>query len=137
MENLKGKEAVLLFDGICNLCNSSVQFILKHEKSSVLKFSAIQSEAGQKLLSRYNIDPVHTNSVILIKDGKVYTESDAVFATSQFLKFPFNLGKVLVIVPKPLRNFLYKKVAKNRYRWFGKKDSCMIPTPDLKNRFLQ
>lgn len=137
MRKSKSKDAVLLFDGVCNLCNTSVQFILKHEKRSMLKFSAIQSEAGQRLLSQYRIDPVHTNSVILIKEGKVYTESDAVFTTSQFLRFPFNLGKVLMIVPKPIRNFLYRKVANNRYRWFGKKDSCMIPTSELKNRFLQ
>lgn len=137
MENLEENEAVLLFDGVCNLCNGSVQFIIKHEKSSVLKFAAIQSEAGQKLLSQYNINPEYTNSVILIKEGKVYTESDAVFKTSQFLKFPFSLGRFLVVVPKPIRNFIYRKVAKNRYRWFGKKDSCMIPTPDLRNRFLQ
>lgn len=133
----KSEGAVLLFDGVCNLCNTSVQFILKHEKRSMLKFSAIQSEAGQRLLSQHKIDPVHTNSVILLMDGKVYTESDAVFTTSQFLQFPFNLGKALMIVPKRFRNFLYRKVANNRYRWFGKKDSCMIPTPELKNRFLQ
>jgi predicted DCC family thiol-disulfide oxidoreductase YuxK len=129
--------AVLLFDGVCNLCNGSVQFILKHEKSEKLKFSAIQSEAGQKLLSQYNIDSEQTNSVILISDGVVYTESDAVAKVAEFLKFPYNTGKYMKVVPRQIRNVFYKKVASNRYKWFGQKESCMIPTPDLRNRFLQ
>ncbi|MGM0805066.1 MAG: thiol-disulfide oxidoreductase DCC family protein [Bacillota bacterium] len=129
--------AVLLFDGVCNLCNGSVQFILKHEKSEKLKFSAIQSEAGQKLLSQYSIDPEQTNSVILISDEGVYTESDAVAKVAEFLKFPYNTGKYMKVVPRQIRNVFYKKVASNRYKWFGQKESCMIPTPDLRNRFLQ
>lgn len=129
--------AVLLFDGVCNLCNGSVQFILKHEKSEKLKFSAIQSEAGQKLLSQYNINPEQTNSVILISDGVVYTESDAVAKVAEFLKFPYNTGRYMKVVPRQIRNVFYKKVASNRYKWFGQKESCMIPTPDLRNRFLQ
>ncbi|MBH0169087.1 thiol-disulfide oxidoreductase DCC family protein [Fictibacillus sp. 18YEL24] len=129
--------AVLLFDGVCNLCNGSVQFILKHEKSEKLKFSAIQSVAGQKLLSQYSIDPEQTNSVILISDEVVYTESDAVAKVAEFLKFPYNTGKYMKIVPRQIRNVFYKKVASNRYKWFGQKESCMIPTPDLRNRFLQ
>ncbi|MBN3553918.1 thiol-disulfide oxidoreductase DCC family protein [Fictibacillus nanhaiensis] len=128
---------MLLFDGVCNLCNGSIQFILKHEKNSDLKFSAIQSEAGQKLLSQYSIDPEQTNSVILISDGVVYTESDAVAKVAEFLKFPYNLGSYMKVVPRPIRNATYKKVASNRYKWFGQKESCMIPTPDLRNRFLQ
>ena len=129
--------AVLLFDGVCNLCNGSVQFILKHEKSEKLKFSAIQSEAGQKLLSQHNIDPEQTNSVILVSDGVVYTESDAVAKVSEFLKFPYTLGRYMKVAPRGIRNAIYKKVATNRYKWFGQKESCMIPTPDLRNRFLQ
>ncbi|WP_231887831.1 thiol-disulfide oxidoreductase DCC family protein [Fictibacillus phosphorivorans] len=129
--------AVLLFDGVCNLCNGSVQFILKHEKSETLKFSAIQSAAGQKLLLQHNIDPEQTNSVILINDGVVYTESDAVAKVAEFLKFPYNTGKYLKVVPRQIRNVFYKKVSNNRYKWFGQKESCMIPTPDLRNRFLQ
>ncbi|WP_318243529.1 thiol-disulfide oxidoreductase DCC family protein [Fictibacillus norfolkensis] len=129
--------AVLLFDGVCNLCNGSVQFILKHEKSEKLKFSAIQSDAGQKLLSQHNIDSEQTNSVILISEGVVYTESDAVAKVAEFLKSPYNMGKYMKVVPRQIRNVFYKKVASNRYKWFGQKESCMIPTPDLRNRFLQ
>ncbi|MET3726760.1 putative DCC family thiol-disulfide oxidoreductase YuxK [Fictibacillus halophilus] len=138
MENVDDvKGAVLLFDGVCNLCNGSVQFILKHEKNSELKFSAIQSQAGQELLAKYNIDPAQTNSVILIKEDKIYKESDAVAATSLFLKFPYSLGQYLKVVPPQIRNAFYKGVANNRYRWFGQKESCMLPTPNLRNRFLQ
>lgn len=135
--NDKTEEPVLLFDGVCNLCDGSVQFILRHEKNSDLKFAAIQSEAGQKLLSQKGIDPGQIDSVILIKGGKVYTESDAVLNVTKFLRFPYGLCNVLLVVPKPVRNFFYKKVASNRYRWFGKRDSCMMPTPSLKNRFLK
>lgn len=137
MMNDKTEEPVLLFDGVCNLCDGSVQFILRHEKNSDLKFAAIQSEAGQKLLSQKGIDPGQIDSVILIKGGKVYTESDAVLNVTKFLRFPYGLCNVLLVVPKPVRNFFYKKVASNRYRWFGKRDSCMMPTPSLKNRFLK
>ncbi|MED1865772.1 thiol-disulfide oxidoreductase DCC family protein [Fictibacillus nanhaiensis] len=129
--------AVLLFDGVCNLCNGSVQFILKHEKSAELKFSAIQSQAGQRLLAQNNVDPEQTNSVILVQEGKIYTKSDAVVATSAYLKFPYSLGRYLKVVPRQTRDAIYIKVANNRYKWFGKKESCMISTPDLRNRFLQ
>lgn len=135
--NGKTEDPVLLFDGVCNLCDGSVKFILRHEKNSDLKFAAIQSEAGQKLLSQKNIDPEQIDSVILIKGGKVYTESDAVLNVTKFLKFPYSLCNILRVVPKPVRNFFYKKVASNRYRWFGKRDSCMMPTPNLENRFLK
>jgi predicted DCC family thiol-disulfide oxidoreductase YuxK len=138
MSNLyREYQPVLLFDGVCNLCNSSVQFILKHEKNHNLKFAAIQSEAGEKLLALYRIDPNETNSVILISDDHVYTASDAVLKLTHHLKFPYSLGKIFVVVPKAIRNFFYKKVADNRYNWFGKRESCMVPTPQLKNRFLK
>jgi predicted DCC family thiol-disulfide oxidoreductase YuxK len=136
-EYRQNNEAVLLFDGVCNLCNSSVQFILKHEKNQNLTFAAIQSEAGKRRLAEHNINPIQTNSVILFKSGQVYTQSDAILKITQFLSFPYSLGKILFVVPKSIRDFFYKKVARNRYRWFGKRDSCMIPTPQLKNRFLE
>lgn len=130
-------QPVLLFDGVCNLCNSSVKFILKNEKNHDLKFAAIQSEAGEKLLIHYKIDPNETNSVILISGNHVYTASDAVLKLTHHLKFPYSLGKILVVVPKAIRDYFYKKVADNRYNWFGKRESCMIPTPQLRKRFLE
>jgi predicted DCC family thiol-disulfide oxidoreductase YuxK len=138
MERRTGRpQPVLLFDGICNLCNSSVQFILKHEKNSELKFAALQSQFGQELLSQYKLTSPKMNSVILVSDGKVYLASDAVIRVCRFLKFPWNLGSVLIVIPRPLRDFFYKKIAKNRYRWFGKKESCMVPSPGRRSRFLE
>jgi predicted DCC family thiol-disulfide oxidoreductase YuxK len=138
MSNLKREyQPVLLFDGLCNLCNSSVQFILKNEKNHNLKFAAIQSETGEKLLTHYKIDPNETNSVILISGNHVYTASDAVLKLTHHLKFPYSLGKILVVVPKVIRDFFYKQVAQNRYKWFGKRESCMIPTPQFRKRFLE
>ncbi|RZT21302.1 MULTISPECIES: thiol-disulfide oxidoreductase DCC family protein [Fictibacillus] len=138
MSNLEREyQPVLLFDGVCNLCNSSVQFILKNEKNQNLKFAAIQSEAGEKLLTHFKIDPNETNSVILISGDQVYTASDAVLKVTHHLKFPYSIGKILAVVPKVIRNFFYKKVAQNRYNWFGKRESCMIPTPELRKRFLK
>lgn len=134
---IQSNEPVLLFDGVCNLCNLSVQFILKNEKNQKLKFAAIQSEAGKRLLSHYQIDPNQTNSVILIADNLVYTKSNAVLKLTHFLRFPYSSGKLLSAVPITMRNFLYKKVANNRYNWFGKRESCMIPTPQLRKRFLE
>ncbi|OOE14645.1 thiol-disulfide oxidoreductase DCC family protein [Fictibacillus arsenicus] len=133
----RGYQPVLLFDGVCNLCNSSVKFILKNEKKHDLKFAAIQSEAGEKLLTHYRIDPNETNSVILISGDHVYTASDAVLKVTHLLKFPYSIGKILVVVPKTIRDFFYKRVAQNRYNWFGKRESCMIPTPQLRKRFLE
>ncbi|WNB92398.1 thiol-disulfide oxidoreductase DCC family protein [Bacillus sp. NEB1478] len=138
MKNVKkSHDLVLLFDGVCNLCNSSVQFILKHEKNEELKFAAIQSESGKELLSRYHIDTAQTDSVIFIENGKVYFMSDAVLTLTRYLRSPWNLSKNFLVFPRPLRDFLYKRIAKNRYRWFGKKESCMIPTPALRKRFLE
>jgi predicted DCC family thiol-disulfide oxidoreductase YuxK len=133
----QNNDPVLLFDGVCNLCHSSVQFILKNEKNHKLKFAAIQSEAGKRLLNHYHIDPNQTNSVILIADNQVFTEFDAVLKLTVFLKFPYSTGKIMFVVPQTIRNFFYKKVAKNRYNWFGKRESCMIPTPNLRKRFLE
>ena len=133
----KSHDPVLLFDGVCNLCNSSVQFILTHEKNEKLKFAAIQSESGKELLSRYHIDAAQTDSVIFIENGKVYFMSDAVLTLTRYLKSPWNLSKNFLALPRSIRDFIYKRIAKNRYRWFGKKETCMIPTPALRKRFLE
>jgi predicted DCC family thiol-disulfide oxidoreductase YuxK len=128
---------ILLFDGECNLCNLSVQFILKHEKNEELRFAAIQSTAGQEKLAQYNMVRGQLDSVLLIMNGRVYAASDAAILLSDFLKFPWSMGRYLRAVPRPIRNVFYEKIAKNRYRWFGKKDSCMLPSEPLRKRFLK
>ncbi len=127
---------VILFDGVCNLCNASVQFIIKRDKEKVFQFASLQSRYGQQLLKDHNLPQDVLNSFILYKDGIVYTRSTAALMVSSVLK-GWKWTKALKIFPKFLRDFVYNVIAKNRYRWFGKKDECMIPSPEMKARFLE
>lgn len=126
-------QPVILFDGVCNLCQSSVQFIIKRDKKAKFKFAALQSEAGQKLLKGHTAPGL--DSVILVENDKVYTHSSAALRIAKGLDGLWPMLYVFVIIPRPLRNWLYNWVAANRYRWFGKQESCMMPTPELKSRF--
>ena len=128
---------IILFDGVCNLCNSSVNFIIDHDKDDVFKFASLQSESGQELLKMNNLETENFDSIIFSDNGRIYTQSTAVLRIVK--DFP-GLWKILyafIIVPPFIRNFLYDFIANNRYKWFGKKDSCRIPTPELKSKFLQ
>lgn len=127
---------VILFDGVCNLCRGSVQFILKRDKGKKFLFASLQSNYGQELLKQFNL-PVDTfNSFILFEDGKLFTRSTA--ALKMFSQLDgWKWVKILSIVPKFLRDAVYNLIAKNRYKWFGKKEECWVPTPDLKSRFLE
>lgn len=127
---------IILFDGICNLCNRSVQFIIKHDKEKVYRFAAFQSKAGQKLLQQYNLPPKQYPSFLLIENNKAYTHSTAALKVAKNLSGLVKLAVVFNIIPAGIRNFVYNFVARNRYQWFGKKESCMIPTQELKARFL-
>lgn len=129
-------EAVVLFDGVCNLCNHSVNFIIDRDPEGYFQFASLQSEAGQKLLEQHGLDPQYLDSVVLVQRGKVYKDSSAVLRIAKHLKGIWSLGRIFLIVPPFLRNLVYHFVAKNRYQWFGKKDQCRLPTPELKARFL-
>jgi predicted DCC family thiol-disulfide oxidoreductase YuxK len=134
---LDQNKATILFDGVCNLCNASVQLVIKHDPDAFFNFSAIQSEAGQALMHQYNIaTPATPESLILIEDGKAYQYSTAALRIARKLKSWHRFLYVFIIVPPFIRNAVYRFIAKNRYRWWGKQDSCWIPTPDLKKRFL-
>ncbi|WP_413790323.1 thiol-disulfide oxidoreductase DCC family protein [Bacillus thuringiensis] len=126
---------IILFDGDCNLCNQSVQFIIKRDPKGYFKFASRQSSIGIQLLDQYNISKT-IDSVILIDNNKAYTESDAILNICKYLKGSCKLLFILLIIPRPIRNLYYKKVAENRYKWFGKQKHCLIPTPDIKKRFL-
>lgn len=128
-------EAVVLFDGVCNLCSSAVQFIIKRDPEAYFKFASLQSEFGQQQLIRFRLDPNSLHSVILIQDGVVYQRSDAALAIARKLRAGWPLLYGFKIVPRFLRDAIYNLVAGNRYRLFGKKDACWIPTPELKSRF--
>jgi len=126
---------VILFDGVCNLCTGSVQFILKRDKEKKFMFASLQSNHGQKLLQQFNLPTNTFNSFILYQDDKVFTRSTAALKMFQQLK-GWRWVKVLWIFPKFIRDAVYNLISKNRYKWFGKKNECWVPTPELKARFL-
>ncbi|SER87270.1 Predicted thiol-disulfide oxidoreductase YuxK, DCC family [Gracilibacillus ureilyticus] len=127
---------IILFDGVCNLCNSSVQFVVKHDPKMFFQFTSLQSEKGQQLLREYQI-PSTVESVVLIEGSKYYTESTAALKIAKKLNNLYPLLFGLIIIPRPVRNKIYRYIARNRYRWFGKRTSCMLPGTEDRNRFLQ
>ena len=130
-------EKMILFDGVCNLCNGSVVFILQHEKNPIFKFASIQSETGQKLLNRCGLPSDYNQAVILIDKGRIYLGSTAALKIGQSLIFPWSLlSRAGFVVPKIVRDWIYTQIASHRYQWFGKRDICMIPAESLKERFL-
>lgn len=127
---------VILFDGVCNLCNGSVIFIIKRDTQSKLKFASLQSEYGIQQMRRFNLSTSVLNSVLLIKEGRLFQKSNAALEIASMLDGIWPLLYVFKIVPRFIRDVIYDGIAKNRYRWFGKKEECMIPTPDMKARFI-
>lgn len=127
---------VVLFDGVCNLCNSSVQFIIRKDKKKQFYFASLQGETGQALLKKFNLSTNHFNSFVLVENDKIYTKSTAVLKLLKLLGGWWKLLYAFIIVPPFIRNALYSFIAVNRYRWFGKRESCMLPAPELKSRFL-
>ena len=130
------KKAIILFDGVCNLCNSSVQFVIQHDRANKFLFAALQSQTGQALLQQYNLPQQGFNSFVLIQNEKVFLKSTAALHVAKQLNGPAKLLYGFIIVPAFIRNTVYNFIAKNRYKWFGKKESCMMPTPTLQSRFL-
>ena len=130
------EKALILFDGVCNLCNSTVQFIIKRDKKNLFQFAALQSEIGQKKLANYNLHQKKIDSIVLIINGKAYIYSAAA------LRIFWNLGnfwiliKIFWLIPFFIRDWIYKLIAYFRYRFFGKKTECMLPNPEWKNKFL-
>ncbi len=129
-------DKVVLFDGVCNFCESSVQFILRHDKTGSLRFASLQSEIGQQLLTAYGISH-ELQSVVFVESGKAYTKSAAAFRIARYFGGWWKLLLVFSILPAFITDFGYDIIAKNRYRWFGKKDACMIPSADIRSRFLE
>ncbi len=127
---------VILFDGVCNLCNGSVIFIIKRDPRSQFYFAALQSDFGNKQLKNFGLPATELNSVLLIKGGTLYQKSNAALEIAKHLNGLWPVIYIFKIIPPFLRDGIYTWVARNRYRWFGKKDACMIPTPELKSRFL-
>lgn len=127
---------IILFDGVCNFCNSTVNFVIKRDRKASLHFAPLQSDIGQQLLKEHHLPTDKMNSFIFIEKGKAYTQSTAALKVCKYLRRLWPLFYSFIIIPKFIRNGIYDWIAKNRYKWFGKKQECMIPTADVRNRFL-
>ena len=128
--------AVVLFDGVCNFCNGAVNFVINRDRDGFFKFAALQSEAGEELLNKYGIDKVETDSVVLIEDDRAYLHSSAALRIVRKLPGLWPILYAFIIVPKSIRDWVYRLFAKHRYRLFGRQDQCMVPTPEARARFL-
>ena len=138
IQDLPQDKKIILFDGVCNLCNTSVQYVIKYDKKDIFRFVSLQSDLGQKILNHIGINPKHIDSIVLYEPGiSYYYKSTAALEIAKGLRGIFTLATVFKILPAGIRDFVYDYVAKNRYKWYGKKDACMIPTVELKAKFLE
>lgn len=129
---------ILLFDGVCQFCDQSVQFLIRHDQKGIIKFAALQSNTGQKLLREHDLSTTDLNSLIFIHQHRYFTKSTAVVEICSLLGTKWKvLSIILRLIPRPIRDSIYDIVAKNRYKWFGKKDQCIIPSKEIRDRFLQ
>ncbi len=130
------KQPVILFDGVCNLCNGAVQYVIKHDADKQFLLASLQSQFGQQVLNEYHLSNTTFNSFILLKNGKIYQKSTAALLVAKQLKGVINLLYLCRVIPAFIRDGVYNIIAKNRYKWFGKQDACWLPTPELMGRFL-
>ncbi|MGN7476768.1 thiol-disulfide oxidoreductase DCC family protein [Solibacillus silvestris] len=126
---------IVLFDGECNFCDASVQFIIMRDRKALFQFASLQSDVGAALLKQYEV-PENTDSIVFVEDGKYYTESTAALKIARNLSGLWKLFYAFIVVPKPVRDLVYRRIAKNRYKWFGKKQECLLPSPEQRKRFL-
>lgn len=127
---------IILFDGVCHFCNGAVQFIIKRDPRGLFSFAALQSKPGQDLLEKWDLPTDTFNTMVYVKGNQVYTKSTAALKIARELKGVWPLLYALILIPKPVRDTAYDLIAKNRYKWFGQKNECIIPSPDVRKRFL-
>lgn len=127
---------IVIFDGVCNLCNASIDFIIRHDKVGHFKVTANQHERGRQILLEQGVNPDEVETLYLYEGGKLHERSTAALKIAHGLGFPWSLAYSFMIVPKGIRDAVYKVIAKNRYRWFGKKETCRLPTPEERARFV-
>lgn len=130
------KNPIILFDGVCNFCNNAVNFVIKRNSKANIMFAPLQSEAGQEFVKQYHLPPDDMKSFIFIENETVYSRSTAALKVCRHLRGLWPLCYGFIIVPKFIRDGMYNWIAKNRYKWFGVRNECMIPTPDVKARFI-
>jgi predicted DCC family thiol-disulfide oxidoreductase YuxK len=133
---IEAEHPVILFDGMCNLCSGSVQFVIKHDPKRQFRFASLQSRFGQKILQQFGLPADELNSFILLENGNIYTRSTGALRVTKKLNGLWPLLYAFIIVPIFIRNAVYNYIAHNRYRWFGKKEACWLPTPELRKLFL-
>ena len=126
----------VLFDGHCNLCSGSVKFIIRWDRHRRFHFASLQSEVGRRIVEQFGGNPADIETILLLEDGRLYDRSSAALRIARRLGFPLPLFSALLVVPAPLRDLVYRWIARNRYRWFGRTDACMVPTDELRSRFL-
>ena len=134
--NKQSTHSIIIFDGVCNLCNGAVNFVIKRDPRNVFKFTPLQEKQGVLLLKKHAVDSRKLDSIVLIENGNVYIKSSAALRIAKKLSGLWPLFFVLLIIPSFIRDGVYDFIAKNRYKWFGKKEQCMIPTPGLREKFL-
>ena len=133
---MKSDQPVVLFDGVCNLCNGAVNFIIDRDRQQQFCFASLQSEVGESLLEQHQLPPEYLRSLVLVENNRVYTKSTAALRIARRLDGAWPLCYVFIVLPPVIRDYLYNIVARNRYRWFGKSESCRYPTADERQRFL-
>lgn len=125
-----------MFDGVCNMCNAAVQFIIKRDKTGDLRFASLQSDHAKAQLVAYDLPPTYLDSFILLEKGKLYTRSTAALRVCRYFGGLWKALYIFIIIPAPIRDAVYDFIGRNRYKWFGKKDQCMMPTPEQRAKFL-
>ena len=134
--SFNSEKKIILFDGVCNLCNSTVKRVIKNDKKDIFRFTALQSAVGMVMVSELGIDTAKIDSIILIEGDSYSVKSTAALRIAKELSSAYPILYGFIIIPAVIRNWVYDFIAKNRYKWYGRQDSCMIPTPELKKKFL-
>jgi predicted DCC family thiol-disulfide oxidoreductase YuxK len=127
---------LMLFDGTCGLCNGWVDFVIRFDRSGRFRFTPLQSETGRNMLAEVHLSPDYRDSIVLFQEGRIYTSSTAVLRILRELGLPFSLAYVFIVIPSFIREAVYRFIARNRYKWFGRRESCRLPTPEERERFL-
>ncbi|MDO9375276.1 MAG: thiol-disulfide oxidoreductase DCC family protein [Ferruginibacter sp.] len=127
---------IILFDGVCNFCDSTVNFVIRKNKAAQIRFATLQSETGQRLLAQYKLSTISLDSFIFIEDGKAFSRSTGALRVCRYFPGAWPVFYGFIIVPLPIRNYIYNVIARNRYKWFGQKETCMVPGPSIRQRFL-
>ena len=130
------EKQLILFDGVCNLCNTYVQFVIKRDRQNKFMFASLQSDRGQNVLKHFGLDTTEFKTLVLLQDKEIYTKSTGALRILKQLDGIWKISYIFILVPAPIRDFFYSFVAANRYRFFGKKEYCMMPSPELKAKFL-